>query len=301
MNGRILILGKGYVGQALYKHLISKADINTVEIVSHGDGFSPGRGTIDYHNEDALHDFLHVFDLGKGDIVINCSGFTGRPNIDQCEVERIKTLKLNVEVPLMINKLCNELDIDYYHISSGCVYTGYEKDWTEEDEPNFGPILEETSFYSYSKYEFERQSKDCAILRLRMPFDDEFNHRSYLTKIIGYDNLISCPNSKTYLNTLVEVIWELAKSDLSAKDIGILNIVNSDALDAHDVCRILRYYDLHNENWNMIWPADLKTAAPRSNCRISNDKLKRLLPDFRIMSEVEALKQCCSTYKLNEK
>lgn len=302
MSKRILILGKGYVGQSLFNHLRGDPhnNIGDIRIVS--------KSVVDYHDEDTLRKFLDdiefgdfAYDLsGEDDVIINCSGFTGRPNIDQCEELQDETLHLNVNVPKMINSLCNEFNIQYYHISSGCVYTGYDHPWTEEDKPNFGPILEETSFYSHSKYLFESQAENCAILRLRMPFDDKFNHRSYLTKITGYDNLIACPNSKTYLNTLLEVIVALLQSGKTASEIGILNIVNSNALDTNDVCDILKEYGLHNLNWNMIKPEDLDTAAPRSNCRLSNDKLKSILPNYKILTEAEALHKCCKAYKASK-
>ena len=81
----------------------------------------------------------------------------------------------------------------FMHISSGCVYTGAEKEFTEEDPPNFCFNSEiEGSFYSGTKALSEELiNKDSSfICRLRIPFDHVDGPRNYLSKIQNYQKLL---------------------------------------------------------------------------------------------------------------
>ena len=39
--------------------------------------------------------------------------------------------------PARLAQVCANLGVKLVHVSSGCIYDGYEKDFTEEDPPNF--------------------------------------------------------------------------------------------------------------------------------------------------------------------
>ena len=187
MKQKVLILGKGYVGGYLLAGMVKNPAIE-VEALS--------KAELDYTDEYYLRDYMkeHRFDY-----LINAQGFTGRPNVDQAEQEKEACWKYNVQVPLMLNTLCRELHVQPIHITSGCIFTGYDKSWTEVDEPNFGVFNPESSFYSTSKHAFESLSDNGITIRIRMPFCDILHDRSYLTKIHKYDNLIQAVNSKTYI------------------------------------------------------------------------------------------------------
>ena len=114
--------------------------------------------------------------------------------------------ELNTFTPLRISNLCKTYGINYIHISSGCIYTGYEKQFTEEDAPNFGLFSKESSTYSKSKHAYELGCDYGLIIRVRMPFCDQLHDRSYLTKILKYNNLINQVNSKTYVPQLLDFI-----------------------------------------------------------------------------------------------
>ena len=59
---------------------------------------------------------------------------------------RTKTIDGNVIFPLQLEHSNTQVPI--LHISSGCVYIGHQKDFTEEDVPNFD--FNNGSFYSGS-------------------------------------------------------------------------------------------------------------------------------------------------------
>lgn len=80
----ILLIGNGYIGKYLFKSL-SQNDLN-VKIISKND--------IDYSDINNFKRFLMVSE--PFDYVINCSGFTGIPNIDQAEVEKADCWKYKI-------------------------------------------------------------------------------------------------------------------------------------------------------------------------------------------------------------
>jgi UDP-glucose 4,6-dehydratase len=263
-NEQILILGKGYIGYYLYNSLSEHQRI----IVSSED--------LNYHDISTLNKFL----LNKNiSLVINCSGFTGRPNVDEGELKKEKCWELNVVSPLKINRLCNKLDIRYIHISSGCIYNGYDKEFVEDDKPNFG-LFDYSSFYSKSKHAFELMSSnlDNKIVRIRMPITPDTNPRNFLTKIKNYDNIISMVNSKTYIPDLCNFLKNLIDIDKVGFWGGqdIYNVVNPNPLSTHIMASFMIGANYHNENWNYVDLKDLDIIAPRSNCVLNGDKANKI-------------------------
>ncbi len=276
----VLVLGRGYIGNYLAQYL--------------KDGvFQLGSEEFDYHNISKLTKFI----LNNGiNVVVNCSGFTGRPNVDEAESKKSECWRLNVTSPMNINIACNKIDVKYVHISSGCIYDGVRKDYTEEDTPNFG-LFDESSFYSKTKHAFELMSAelDNKIVRIRMPIcNDLANPRNYLKKIMEYPNLIDFTNSKTYIPELCGFIQALIEADMSWTGQDIYNVVNQEPMSTSQVISQLNW---NNEgNWNKLDPnwvklKDLNIAAPRSNCVLENSKALEL---FSFSSELEVLNMVCN-------
>jgi len=86
--------------------------------------------------------------------VINAAGYTGKPNVDACEINKKETFYGNVLWPQILSNWCALNNIVFGHVSSGCIYTGKRTDgsgFTEEDEPNFTFKQNNCSFYSGTK------------------------------------------------------------------------------------------------------------------------------------------------------
>ena len=67
-NPKILILGRGYVGGFLYDHLSKNYDISIIS-----------SSEINYHEDRYLRYYILNNNI---ELIINCSGFTGKPNVD---------------------------------------------------------------------------------------------------------------------------------------------------------------------------------------------------------------------------
>ena len=225
------------------------------------------------------------------DTVINCAGYVGKPNVDACEKEKGECIKGNVLLPKMLSDICSELSMKFMHISSGCVYTGAEKEFTEEDPPNFCFNTEiEGSFYSGTKALAEELiNKDLSfICRLRIPFDHVNGPRNYLSKIQNYQKLLDAKNSISHREDFVKGCMYLLENNCS---FGTYNIVNTGSVDTRQVCDLISRHLNINNNFDFFESEEefykFGAIAPRSNCLLDNSKL--LSTGFKIRDTIEAL------------
>lgn len=263
---KILVLGKGYIG-----NYIASAE-NKHELVH------IGKNDLDYSKPEIFIPYLKGSDF---DWIVNCSGYTGKPNVDSCEDDKENCYHYNVTVPLYITKVANELRIPIIHIGSGCIYSGYSKKYTENDLSDFGADSFESSFYSKTKDAFEKLSSslDRYIFRIRIPFNGVPESKNYLYKLLHYDNLISKQNSVTNVDDLVEFTFKFIEKK---PQLGIYNVTNTGSIDARSIVAKMRDNSLDNEKWKFIEIEDADFRVARSNCVLSTDKIKKLgleLPD----------------------
>src|SRR5262249_27857845 len=108
----IVILGaSGYIGEAFVR-----------ELQSRGESFlAISRSQIDYTKFGELLGFLRE---QKPAFLINAAGYTGRPNVDACEVAKADTLAGCALLPATIAHACDVAGIPWGHVSSGCLYSG---------------------------------------------------------------------------------------------------------------------------------------------------------------------------------
>ena len=246
---RYVILGNGWIGGYLRDKL--NADLDVTRISSQKDA-----------------NFI-ISNWPESSVFINCIGKTGRPNIDWCEDHKDETTYSNVIVPFYIAEACKKLGRYWIHIGSGCIYNGYQKEWTEEDAPNFYG-----SYYSTTKaisQDILKQYLEVCILRIRMPIDEQMSERNYVSKLLKYikegKTLFDMPNSMTFLPDLVSAIEVLAHM----KYTGTFNVVNPGPMKASEV---LHLYDpdlqIYLEGYKEVRE---RLKADRSNCVLSTEKI----------------------------
>lgn len=277
---KILILGKGYIGNYLTKYLSRKSS-NTV--------FHFSKQIFDYTDPIQLGNYLKNT-KGEIDWVVSACGFTGAPNVDGCEDHKEDCYFYNVTAPLYMTKVCNELNIPIIHVGSGCVYSGYDKIYSEDDSTDFGADCSTSSTYSKSKDTFEKLSRDLQriIFRIRIPFNGVYEPKNYLYKMFKYDNLITKQNSITCVDDLVVFIEKFMHHFENYNNIdeayGIYNVVNKGSVDGAEVVDMMKHYGIINPNWKFVTIEEANFRVARSNCILSTEKLKNLglaLPDVR--------------------
>lgn len=259
----ITLIGHGYIGKAIQKELEStKVEYTWIK-----------------HTDDIPH---------KTTSIINAAGFTGVPNVDQCEISKQETIEGNVVFPLQL-ELRNK-SIPIVHISSGCVYTGYKDGgWTEEDPPNFD--FNNGSFYSGSKALGQQLltpfMTKSYLLRIRMPFGNEKDPKNLLTKLEKYPKLINYKNSLSFVDDIAKIAAYCVKG--SKVEPGIYNVCNPGSLDTK---QIAEYLGLKKE-WFSEHEFKNATVAPRSNCVLNTDKLSKVYPIRDINTVIE---ECVKIY-----
>jgi len=276
MKKKVLIAGNGYVGGYVFAQLNANTELD-VTLVS--------KATLDYTDEFYLREYMKE---QRFDYLINAQGFTGRPNVDQAEVEKEACWKYNVQVPLMFSRVCKDLNVQPIHITSGCIFTDYDKAWSEADEPNYGVFNPDASFYSTSKHAFESVNDFGITIRIRMPFCDTLNDRSYITKIHKYDKLIIAVNSKTYIPDLVDFIELIVEEGRTGTD--TVHFCNPKPLATTSVVDTMRGFELENLNWQYVDFKELGCKANRSNCVLDSTKA-RTEYGFTLLNEIDALKK----------
>lgn len=289
---KILILGRGYVGNALATCLNKCYDVTLLS-----------KEEFDYTDRALLFTHLTKSYEHRYEFVINTCGYTGRPNVDACEDNIEDTWYYNVVVPVNIQKACKDAGVRMIHISSGCIYNGYDKHYTETDEPNFGLLEPKSSWYSKTKHACELMLKDknVYIMRIRMPFCETWSARSVLTKLIKYDNVINCLNSLTNLEDLCGFIMYFMEDVLDETKVtyeyGIYNVVNPEPIETAELLELIDEYGLANPNWKHIELKELykTTKAQRSNCVLSDDKIKSI--SLRLPKTRDSLRRCLSSMK----
>lgn len=290
-------------------HLI---DENTANVVLFGGGGYVGhafkqaldkRGLTYFAPESSMINLLHVgsveglLEAMRPTFVINCAGFTGKPNVDACEEQKEETYAGNVNAPFNLAQVCDKLEIPWGHVSSGCIYNGYEKDFNEDDEPNFSFDNLPCSYYSGTKAAAEKALRDlnCYVWRLRIPFDEFDSPRNYLTKVQNYGTLLDVKNSVSHRADFVEACLDLWSSNAP---FGIYNVTNPGHVKASEILSLFekchgKMFDKKLMNDIEAFYEEVGCKTPRSNCVLDSSKLLNAGVKMRAAEEAirEAVKR----------
>jgi dTDP-4-dehydrorhamnose reductase len=312
----ILLLGAtGYIGEAF-----------ATELRRRGAKFTPlSRRQVDYTRFDALREFLRA---NQPEFVINAAGYTGKPNVDACELDRAGTLLGNTLLPQTIAHACAAAGIPWGHVSSGCIFSGakifedgkmrVEKDmtkpelpalvekspekirgFTETDAPNFSFRAGPCSFYSGTKALGEEAMLGLGqsyIWRLRIPFDEFDNARNYLSKIQRYakvyDNVNSISHRADFVKACLDT-WQLRAP------FGIYNVTNPGFVTTRHVVEQIEKFLKPAKKFE-FWASDeefyqLAAKTPRSNCVMDVSKL--LSTGVKIRPVAAALEESLKNWK----
>ena len=286
-----IILGSnGYIAQAIVEELKSRN-------LSHA---TLSRDNVDYTNMKFLDQWIsnNAYQKTVKDrnvSIINCAGYIGKPNVDACELNKADTVEGNVIFPAMLSQLCANKGYLYTHISSGCIYGGYSKDFTEEDAPNFD--FQNGSFYSGTKALAEKIVKqnnpNSYIFRLRIPFDEFESPRNYLTKLLTYDQLLDARNSLSHRADFAKYTIDLIEQRVP---FGIYNVTNKGSVTTKEVVELMKEHLKPNKEFKFFSKLDnfmQEVTAPRSNCVLDTSKIEQYIP---IRTAQEALKDALSKY-----
>ncbi len=262
-----LLGGSGYVGQA-YQALLTRKNIPFRNL---------RRAELDYTDRATLRAALL---RDKPAFLINAAGYTGKPNVDACELDKHACLFGNAVLPGIIADACADAGIPWGHVSSGCIFTGSRPDgtgFTEDDTPNFTFRTNNCSFYSGTKAlgeEVLAGKPSVYIWRLRIPFDQHESPRNYLTKLMRYKTLLAAENSISQLEEFVGATFACWEKRVP---FGTYNVTNPGHVTTHEVVDLIlksgvcpKEYVFFKDETDFMQKA---AKTPRSNCVMSSAKL----------------------------
>jgi dTDP-4-dehydrorhamnose reductase len=263
-----IVLGaSGYVGAA-YQALLKRKGIPYKNL---------RRSDVDYADRDQLIALLRA---ETPEFLINAAGYTGKPNVDACELHKADCLLGNAVLPGIIAEACTAAGVPWGHVSSGCIYSGSRPDgrgFTETDTPNFTFRSPPCSFYSGTKAlgeEVLAGVPNAYIWRLRIPFDHVDNPRNYLSKLQRYPTLLEATNSISQLEEFCSATiacWE------KRVPFGTYNVTNPGQVTTHEVAELIRRTGVSTKEVKFFRDESefmtLAAKTPRSNCVMDSTKL----------------------------
>ncbi|HVT71781.1 MAG TPA: sugar nucleotide-binding protein [Lacunisphaera sp.] len=263
----ILLGGSGYVGSA-YQAFLQRKGLPFRSL---------RRAEFDYTNRAALAELLR---REKPAFLINAAGYTGKPNVDACELHKAECLLGNAVLPGIVGEACAAAGVPWGHVSSGCIFNGTRPDgagFTEDDTPNFTFRTNHCSFYSGTKALGEETIASLPatyVWRLRIPFNEVDGPRNYLSKLMRYSRLLDATNSISQLDEFVAATfatWE------RRAPFGVYNVTNPGRVTAREVVALIQKTGVMNKHFEFFADeADFMRHAaktPRSNCVLDSAKL----------------------------
>jgi len=223
-----------------------------------------------------LNALRRELDEKRPEVVINCAGITGRPNIDWCEEHKAETVAGNVTLPLNILQACSERKIYWVHLGSGCIFQGEGPNgngFSEEDDN----LAKPPSFYSWTKYWADQILKNFPVLivRLRLPVDKEPNPRNLIDKLVKYSQIIDSKNSITVIPDFLEA----AKKLIEKRRVGIYHLVNPGVIAPSEIMELYKKIVNPNHQFKIISEEEIYkqglAKAKRSNCFLNTEKLQK--------------------------
>jgi len=261
------------------------------------------RSQLDYTNFGVLTEALKT---ERPSLVIHAAGYTGKPNVDACEIHRTETILGNIVVTQTIAQACDAANVRLGAVSSGCIFAGAKlqnedgswtvrddlnapdladllgarspriRGFTETDSPNF-TFETGSSFYSGTKAIAEKillAFPSVQVWRLRLPFEERDNPRNYLSKLQTYPRLYQNWNSLSHLGDFASACLQIWQADLPG---GAYNIVNPGYVSTREVVGLIRKF--LRPGWEPdFWHDDHEfyqkaAVARRSNCLLDTTRL----------------------------
>lgn len=279
---KVLLLGyKGWIGQKVSQILDSK----NIDYV-----------TTDYRGEsDVLKQFIlnnnitHIYCcLGRTHGTLNDKVYTTIDYLENKETLH-ENINDNLYVPLSLAMFSDKHNIHFTYIGTGCIFSDNEKQFTEDDKPNFFG-----SNYSIVKgfTDMLIKNTNALILRIRMPISSDKSIRNFITKITTYEKICSIPNSMTILDEFLPLSIEMMKN----KETGCFNFTNPGVISHNDILEMYKEIVDPTFTWkNMsILEQNKLLLSKRSNNSLDTTKLES---KYKIDNIKDGVRKCLNGKK----
>lgn len=198
----------------------------------------------------------------------------------------LENLTDNLYGPVTLAAVAKASGLHLLYMGTGCIFTdeGNGHAFTESDKPNFFGSAYSTVKGITDRLMNEEYKDTCLNVRIRMPISASPGPRNFISKIIGYKNICSIPNSMTVMEDVLPCLVEC----MERKVVGPLNATNPGVIE-HDT--ILGWYkELQDpgHTWTNVDTKELLAScvkSARSNNRLDTTRIQSLFPTLPTIGE----------------
>ena len=259
MDNKTIVLGRGYLGKEFERHGINVFDRN---------GFN-----VEYPENNITE---QLEKLKSYDTIINC---IGKSNTRWCEDSNnfSEALFINGELPRILSNFCSKNNIQFVHISTGCLYDNTTIENTETD------FISAHCNYTVTKWVGEQgcNKETDLILRPRLYFSDIKDRNNLLCKIPVFTSYTAdVADSFTCTSTIVGA----TKALLEAKQTGVFNVAQHGFAT---IANIAFYCGLNDDKINTA-----KELRAREGLYLVNNKMdiRKLMKFYNPMNIIDSIK-----------
>ena len=213
-------------------------------------------------------------------------------NIDYLEDHLEENIRDNLYCPMLLALLCKKHNKHLSYLGTGCIFSRNTREndyiYTELDTPDFTG-----SGYSTVKGFTDNLTKmfdNVLNLRIRMPITGDWHSKNFITKIVGFKNICSYPNSMTYMPDMIPYMIHMSRDNVT----GTYNMVNDNPISHEEILEMYKTQVKPLHTYNLIEQTELELKAKRSNNVLSCDKLKKL---FKVRTIHECIKEALESMK----
>ena len=149
-------------------------------------------------SQDSLLQLLKSHNIGENDVVINCAGVIPQSSATR-ELTTKSTFIVNSIFPILVSNVCNQLNANFIHITTDCVFNGKDSSIDDKLFQKSGLYTEESCANETSDYGMSKSLGEyCSgtIIRTSIIGEELINKRSLLEwvrsnknkSIKGYSN-----------------------------------------------------------------------------------------------------------------
>lgn len=205
----------------------------------------------------------------------------------------------NLFSPLSLAILCQERNIHYTYLGTGCIFEyddehpfGQEVNgFKEESLPNFFG-----SSYSivkgFTDQLMKLYEKNVLQLRIRMPITESKNPRNFITKITTYEKVCSIPNSMSVLPELLPIALQMMRDH----KLGTYNFTNPGLISHNEILEMYQNIVDPNFTWKNFSVSEQNQIldSKRSNNFLDTTKLER---DYSVKNIKDSVRDMLVLYK----
>jgi len=165
----VIVLGnKGMLGRYVESHLKNK-NYNVI-------GYTRTELDAARITEETLRAFLFHEDINEGDVIINCMG-TIKPQVDKYGT--LNAIKVNSLFPHILSTVCEGIGVKLIHITTDCVFTGNDGQYTEKSPHDCTDI--------YGKTKSLGEPENCTVVRTSIIGEEAETSRSLIEWVKSQD------------------------------------------------------------------------------------------------------------------